>query len=80
MPISTISTKGQVTLPARMRRRLGLRPNDRVLIQEADDAILIKRAADFFELEGFLGQPLPEAEERRRMMEEAAAHTKDREE
>ncbi|MCX5758082.1 MAG: AbrB/MazE/SpoVT family DNA-binding domain-containing protein [Candidatus Hydrogenedentes bacterium] len=67
--MSTISTKGQITLPASLRKRLGMKPHDRVLIESLDDAIVIKRAVDFFELEGFLGKALPEAEERKRMMQ-----------
>ncbi len=78
MPISTISVKGQITLPARLRRKLGMRPNDRVVIEAVEDAIVIKRATDFFELEGFLGKALPEAEERRKMKRAAAAHTRGR--
>ena len=76
MPISTISVKGQVTLPVRMRRKLGIGPNDKVVIESVDDAIIIKRAADFFELEGFLGESLPEAEEQKSLMRAAAARTK----
>lgn len=68
MAISTISSKGQITLPARIRRKLGLKPHDRVVIESTDDAIIIKRAADFFELQGFLGKAVPRSEERRRMM------------
>jgi len=78
MPISTISVKGQVTLPVQMRKKLGIRPNDRVIIESVEDAIIIKRAADFFELEGFLGKALPETEERGRMMRAAAVRTKGR--
>lgn len=68
MPISTVSSKGQVTLPARLREKLGIKPNDRVVIEAADDAILVRKAADVFELEGFLGKALPGDEERKRMM------------
>jgi AbrB family looped-hinge helix DNA binding protein len=68
MAMSTISTKGQITLPISLRKRLGMKPHDRVLIEGIDDAIVIKRAVDFFALEGFLGKALPEAEERKRML------------
>ncbi len=72
MPIATLSTKGQITLPARLRKRLGLQPHDRVHIESVDDTIVIRRAADLFALEGFLGKALPEAEEREQMMRAAA--------
>lgn len=76
MAISTISVKGQITLPAHLRRKLGLRPNDRVVIEAVEDAIVIKRAADLFALRGFLGKALPEAEERQKMKLAAAARMK----
>lgn len=76
MPVSTISTKGQITLPASLRRKLGIGPHDRVLIELADDAIIIKPAFDLFELEGFLGKALPTAEEKKRMGKAVSAHVR----
>lgn len=67
MVIGLISTKGQIALPAGFRKRLRMKPHDRVIIELTGDAIVIKRAEDFFELEGFLGKALPEAEERKQM-------------
>jgi len=78
MATSIISSKGQVTLPARMRRQLGLRPNDPVTIETVGDAIVIKRAADFFELRGFLGKALAPEVEARRMREAVSRHVQDR--
>ena len=74
MPIATVSRKGQVTLPARMRRKLGIKPQDRVVIETHEDAILIKRAKDLFELKGFLGKAKPAGEERAAMMKAVAEH------
>lgn len=78
MPMSTISVKGQITLPASLRRKLGIKPHDRLLVELADDAIVIKPAADLFELEGFLGKALSAEDEKRRMREAASAHTSGR--
>jgi len=55
-----------------------MKPHDRVLIESAGDAIVIKRAVDFFELEGFLGKALPEAEERKRMLHAVSLRTRGR--
>jgi AbrB family looped-hinge helix DNA binding protein len=77
MPISTISTKGQITLPARLRKQLGMKPRDRVAIDVIEDAIVIKRAVSFFELRGFLGKSLPPDEARKRMEEGVAKHVMD---
>jgi AbrB family looped-hinge helix DNA binding protein len=78
MPVSTISTKGQITLPASYRRQLGIEPHDRVSVELTDDAIVIRPAPDLFELEGFLGKSLPRQEERRRMRMAAAARSQGR--
>ena len=72
MAVSTISTKGQITLPADMRRKLKIKPKDRVVLEMAGDAILIKKAEDFFELQGFLG-PAKSAEEEERQRQSAVA-------
>ena len=76
MAIATLSAKGQVTLPARLRKNLGMRPHDRLVIETAGETIVIRRTADFFELEGFLGKSLTVGEERRRMLQAAAARNK----
>jgi AbrB family looped-hinge helix DNA binding protein len=74
MPISVISAKGQITLPAKLRKKFGLRPNDRVVVESTVEGILIRSAGDFFELDGFLGKRLPREEERARMMKGIVAH------
>jgi bifunctional DNA-binding transcriptional regulator/antitoxin component of YhaV-PrlF toxin-antitoxin module len=61
MPVSTVSSKGQVTLPVQVRK---------------DDTIVIRRAPDMFELKGFLGKGLPERDERERMQKAVAALVK----
>lgn len=72
MPIATVSAKGQITLPASLRRQLGIKPHDRLLVELADDAIVIKLAPNLFEFEGFLGKGLPATEEKARMRQAAA--------
>jgi AbrB family looped-hinge helix DNA binding protein len=76
MAISSISTKGQITVPARMRKQLGIRPHDRVAIDVVKNAIVIKRAANIFDLRGFLGKGLPPEQERKRMRNAVARHAK----
>jgi len=55
MAIASVSTKGQITLPSGLRKRFGIEPHDRVVIEGAADAIVIRPVRDFMELEGFLG-------------------------
>jgi AbrB family looped-hinge helix DNA binding protein len=76
MPVSTVSSKGQITLPAQVRRALGIEPNDRLMVEARGDAIVITRAPDLFALKGFLGKALPERQERERMRQAVAAHFK----
>jgi antitoxin PrlF len=47
MPLqSTITSKGQVTVPVEIRRKLGLRQGDRVEFAEKDEDTVIRRAPD----------------------------------
>jgi len=74
MTVSLVSEKGQITLPAAARRKIGIKPRDRVVIETTDDAIVIRPVADFFELEGFLGDALPEKTEQEAMVKAIAEH------
>ena len=76
MPVSTISVKGQITLPISFRRKLGIKPHDRLVMELEAGGILVKPAPDLFEFEGFLGKALPQKEEERRMRKAVAAHVK----
>lgn len=44
MSVATLSSKAQVVLPAEVRRRLGLRPGDRLVIEVEDDHVVIRKA------------------------------------
>ncbi|HTE83329.1 MAG TPA: AbrB/MazE/SpoVT family DNA-binding domain-containing protein [Dehalococcoidia bacterium] len=41
---SSLSPKGQITLPAEVRRRLGLRPKDMIAIEVQGDLVTIRPA------------------------------------
>ena len=73
MSLSTVSSKGQITLPAEARRKVGIHPKDKVLIEVAGDGILIRRAPDFAAFCGFLGKART-AEQERRAMARHLAH------
>ena len=72
MTIATLSSKGQITLPADARRAIGLAAGSRVAIETRGDEIVVRRARDFFALRGFLGQALPREVERASMAKAAA--------
>jgi AbrB family looped-hinge helix DNA binding protein len=58
MPTSSLTAKGQTTIPIEVRRRLGLRPGDRIDFVIRDDGLVVLRpaTADVTELKGLLGR------------------------
>jgi AbrB family looped-hinge helix DNA binding protein len=43
--VSSVSPKGQITLPADVRRRLGIKPKDKVSISLQGEVVVLKKAA-----------------------------------
>lgn len=41
---TTLTQKGQVTVPAEIRSRLGLKPRDKVVFELEDDVVKLRRA------------------------------------
>ena len=41
---TTMSSKGQIVIPAAIRQRHKLRPGDELLIEERDDEVVLKKA------------------------------------
>jgi AbrB family looped-hinge helix DNA binding protein len=55
---STLSAKGQVTIPKEMREALDLRPGDQLIYSVVDgEIILTPKNVDLKDLAGFLGDP-----------------------
>lgn len=56
MPTATVTSKGQVTLPAKMRDALGLVPGSKVEFEEQPngDYLVRRRTIDICELRGIL--------------------------
>ena len=58
MTTATLTSKGQVTIPADVRQRLGLEPGDRIEFIEMDGGYAIKPAIDDVRsLKGLLRKP-----------------------
>jgi AbrB family looped-hinge helix DNA binding protein len=59
MPISTITSKGQVTIPKEVRDRMGLKPGDRVdfISDPAGRTVLRPINSDFRSLKGMIKSP-----------------------
>jgi bifunctional DNA-binding transcriptional regulator/antitoxin component of YhaV-PrlF toxin-antitoxin module len=75
MPQSAVSIKGQITLPLAYRKKYDINPKDFVTIEDTGEAIIIRKARNFLEMEGMLGAASTVAEERTAAMEGAARHS-----
>ncbi len=60
MPESTVTSKGQTTIPGEIRRHLKLKPGDRVefVVQRDGKVVLVPATVDVSELRGLLA-PAP---------------------
>ncbi|KKT72484.1 MAG: hypothetical protein UW69_C0091G0005 [Microgenomates group bacterium GW2011_GWA2_44_7] len=50
--ITTLTQKGQVTIPVEIRKYLGIKPHQKVAFTRVDDQITISPAKDFLLLKG----------------------------
>ena len=41
MPVATVTSKGQITLPKPIRDKLGVKPGDRVAFREREDGTIV---------------------------------------
>jgi AbrB family looped-hinge helix DNA binding protein len=73
MTYATVSSKGQITLPAGARRALGIRPRDRVIIQVDRQRIVLRAAPGILSLAGTAGRAASRRDERTAAMEHVAA-------
>lgn len=72
MTLSTISSKGQVTLPAKIRAHLGINTKDKVQILIRDNEIVLKPVKSFRDLRGTI--PFKKGNSREKAEEEVAKH------
>jgi AbrB family looped-hinge helix DNA binding protein len=56
MPTVTVSEKGQITLPAALRKKLRLRPRSQVDLIETDGGVMIKPVRDIMDLAGIFAE------------------------
>jgi AbrB family looped-hinge helix DNA binding protein len=54
-PRSKVGERGQVTIPKRLRRSLGIRPGEEVDFEERDGTLIVRRTAGSDGLDGLLG-------------------------
>lgn len=49
---ASVTQKGQATIPAPIRERLGIKPNAKIVFELKGNEVTIKPVADFFEMKG----------------------------
>jgi AbrB family looped-hinge helix DNA binding protein len=64
MELATVTSKGQVTIPAKVRRKLGLQTGSKVLFFDSGDDVLIKKNSPDAALEAIQNVLAPLAAER----------------
>jgi len=74
MTLATVSSKGQITLPAAARREAGIDLHGRVIVEVRAREIVVRAAPDFMKLKGFAGKALPRQAEREAMARAVAGH------
>ena len=57
MYTATVTSKGQVTLPAKMRKDLGLKKADRVLFSKQNGNFVLEKLPSIDSLFGYLANP-----------------------
>ena len=50
----TVSTKGQVTIPAAMREKYDIKAGDKIVWEEIENRLTLKKPVDFFQWGGTL--------------------------
>jgi AbrB family looped-hinge helix DNA binding protein len=78
MPFVKVSARGQITLPAALRREFGLAPGSTVEVTVVEGGLLVRPLKSIRQLSGIFSDRIPPGgplgwEEERRMMEEAVA-------
>lgn len=72
MILATVSSKGQITLPAKARRDLGIRLHGRVSVEVRKGEMILKPAPDLLALKGFAGRALRPEQEQEALVEAAS--------
>jgi AbrB family looped-hinge helix DNA binding protein len=72
----TVTRKGQVTIPVKLRRKFGIKESSKVTIAEEDGKIVIKKLPSFLDLIGS-GAGKATVEDVKKMLDEMRAEDDD---
>ena len=56
---SSVTQKGQATIPATIRKKLGIKPNSKIVFELKNNEASIKPVTDFFALKGSIKSDKP---------------------
>ena len=57
---TTVTQKGQATIPAHIRKRLGIKPNTKIVFElKSNNEVSIKPVTDFFTMKGSIKSDKP---------------------
>ena len=54
MDTAKVLPKGQITIPKRVRDRLGIKEGDVLILEEVEGGVLLKKGRDLFDLVGIV--------------------------
>lgn len=57
MSTTTVTKKGQITIPKPVRDRLGLKEGDKVIVKFSENKVYIRKITSIFDLEGSVRVP-----------------------
>jgi antitoxin PrlF len=57
MSTTTVTKKGQITIPKHIREQLGLKEGDKVLVKFQEGKIFVRKITSIFDLEGSVRVP-----------------------
>lgn len=56
---TSVTQKGQATIPAPIRKKLGIKPNTRIIFEIKDNEVTLKPIPDFFSMKGSIKSEKP---------------------
>ena len=77
MSLATVSSKGQITLPSKIRAELGIQSKDKVRIFIRDEELIVKPLRSFRELRGSISAK--KGDQRKVFQKAVARHVMDAE-
>jgi AbrB family looped-hinge helix DNA binding protein len=79
LELSVVSSKGQVTIPAFMRKKYAIKPGDTIIWEDRENTLALRKPPDFFSLGGCLHLGTIPDDEEDLLMPRMARHMAERE-